>query len=368
MTQTEETKDRKRRFRRIMSEPEHSTADRGMKRFLLGAIVTLFASLLLIGYLSPLGFMATTSLKNLEIISDVNAPVLPSTPETFEYEGDEVPVLQVPIDGEVRSLALVDPGRESSVFVDPGDLDAGFIEWDGRWRTLEANYALDPQWENYEESWNVLNFPRILFNTFAISFIGVVGTLASSIAVAYGFSRFRIPFKKTLFLILISTIVLPRFVTLVPTFAFFTWIGWVGTWLPLLVPHFFANAYNIFLLRQYFLTVPRALDEAAMIDGANPIRTLWSVILPNATPAIVAVALFHFFFAWNDFFEPLIYLSSVPDLQPISVAMSQFNALYAQQPHLIQATALLGMVVPVALFFAAQKVFLKGASLAGVSK
>ena len=353
---------------KLPKEPEHSTSAPQMKRLIIGGIVTLFATLLLIGYLSPFGYMAVTSLKDLPMISDTNAPILPSEPEVTIYEGEEVPVLQVPIDGEVRALALVQPGRESSVFVDPADPDGALIEWEGRWRQLEATYTTAPRWENYSTAWSTLDLTRILFNTFAIAVIGVVGTLASSICVAYGFSRFRFPFKKTLFIILISTIVLPRYVTLVPTFAFFTWIGWTGTWLPLLVPHFFANAYNIFLLRQYFLTVPRALDEAAMIDGASPLRTLWSVILPNARPAIVAVSLFHFFFAWNDFFEPLIYLSTRPELQPISVAMQQFNALYAQQPHLIQATALLGMALPVLLFFAAQRVFLQGASLAGVSK
>ncbi len=356
------------RVKAATAEPEQTRSTPKMRRFLAGSIVTLFASLLLIGYLSPLGYMAVTSLKDLPMISDPAAPLLPSLPETFVYEGEEVPVLQVPIDGDIRPLALIQPGRESSVFVDPSDLEAGPIEWEGRWRQLEATYTAAPVWENYSTAWSTLDMTRILFNTFAIAAIGVVGTLASSVCVAYGFSRFRFPFKKTLFIILISTIVLPRYVTLVPTFAFFSWIGWVGTWLPLLVPHFFANAYNIFLLRQYFLTIPRALDEAALIDGASPLRTLWSVILPNAKPAIVAVSLFHFFFAWNDFFEPLIYLAATPDLQPISVAMQQFNALYAQQPHLIQATALLGMVVPVLFFFAAQKVFLQGASLAGVSK
>jgi multiple sugar transport system permease protein len=356
------------RIKAATAEPKKTRSTPQMQRFLIGSIVTLFASLLLIGYLSPLGYMAVTSLKDLPMISDPSAPIIPSVPETFEFEGAEVPVLQVPIDGEVRGLALIQPGRESSVFVDPGDLAAGEIVWEGRWRQLGAKYTAAPIWENYSTAWDTLDLTKILFNTFAIAAIGVVGTLASSVCVAYGFSRFRFPFKRTLFIILISTIVLPRYVTLVPTFAFFSWIGWVGTWLPLLVPHFFANAYNIFLLRQYFLTVPKALDEAALIDGASPLRTLWSVILPNARPAIVAVSLFHFFFAWNDFFEPLIYLAAVPDLQPISVAMQQFNALYAQQPHLIQATALLGMVVPVLLFFAAQKVFLQGASLAGVSK
>ncbi len=353
---------------RNATEPLPTKSTPQMRRFLAGSIVTLFASLLLIGYLSPLGFMAVTSLKDIEMISDPSAPILPSLPETFVYEGEEVPVLQVPIDGEVRGLALIEPGRQSSVFIDPANIEAGPIEWEGQWRQLDANYTTAPIWENYSTAWDTLDLTRILFNTFAIAAIGVVGTLASSVCVAYGFSRFRFPFKRTLFIILISTIVLPRYVTLVPTFAFFSYIGWVGTWLPLLVPHFFANAYNIFLLRQYFLTVPRALDEAAMIDSAGPLRTLWSVILPNAKPAIVAVSLFHFFFAWNDFFEPLIYLAAEPSLQPISVAMQQFNALYAQQPHLIQATALLGMIVPVLLFFAAQKVFLQGTSLAGVSK
>jgi multiple sugar transport system permease protein len=358
----------KEKARRITSEPVRSTTDPRMRRFLLGAIVTFFASLLLVAYLSPFGYMAVTSLKDLEQISDVNAPILPSDPQVFEFEGEELVVLSVPLEEGTRDLALLQPGRESSTFIDLADPSAPPIEWEGRWRELDPSYDLAPRWGNYDEAWDTLNLTRILFNTFAIAGIGVLGTLISSILVAYGFSRFRIPFKKTLFLILISTIVLPRFVTLVPTFWFFTEIGWTGTWLPLLVPHFFANAYNIFLLRQYFLTVPKALDEAAMLDGASPLRTLWEVILPNAKPAIVAVALFHFFFAWNDFFEPLIYLASEPDLQPISVAMQQFNALYSTRPHLIQATALLGMAAPVLIFFATQKVFLKGASLAGVSK
>jgi len=123
-----------------------------------------------------------------------------------------------------------------------------------------------------------------------------------------------------------------------------------------------------FLLRQFFLTILKALDEAATIDRASPLRILISTIIPNAWPAIVAVSLFHFFYAWNDFFEPLIYLSATPDLQPISAGMQVFNALYAQQPHLIQSTALLGMALAVLLFFMAQKVFLQGASMAGVSK
>src|SRR5262249_28436137 len=161
------------------------------------------------------------------------------------------------------------------------------------------------------------NFPVLFRNTFIIAIISTIGTLISSILVAYGFARFPIPGKNILFIILISTIVLPAQATIIPLFILFTKIGWTGTWLPLLVPAFFANAYDVFLLRQYFMSVPRELDEAAMIDGAGPFRTLISVIIPQAIPAITAVTLFHFFYSWNDYFAPLVYLVGKENLYPL---------------------------------------------------
>jgi multiple sugar transport system permease protein len=157
-------------------------------------------------------------------------------------------------------------------------------------------------------------------------------------------------------------------VTLIPTYAFFARIGWVGTWLPLTVPHFFANAYNVFLLRQFFLTLPRELDEAAMIDGASPFQVLTKVIIPQAWPAIISVGLFHFIFAWNDFFGPLIYLLGKQDLQVISVGVQVFNFAYGAHPELVQATSLLAMALPVVIFFFAQKIFMRGVVITGVEK
>jgi multiple sugar transport system permease protein len=142
----------------------------------------------------------------------------------------------------------------------------------------------------------------------------------------------------------------------------------VGTWLPLIVPHFFSNAYNVFLLRQYFLTIPRELDEAAMIDGAGSFRILRSVIIPQAKAAIVAVSLFHFFWAWNEFFLPLVYLQSVPELQPLAVGLAHFNSLYSQEPTLIQAAAIMAMLLPVVVFFLAQRAFMRGVVFSGVEK
>jgi multiple sugar transport system permease protein len=274
----------------------------------------------------------------------------------------------VPIDGTTRALMLVEPGRESSVFVDPADPTATKIVWEGRWRTLEQSWRFSPLVENFTTVWDQLNFPRLLFNTIGIAVLSTIGAVVSSVLVAYGFARFRFPGRNVFFIILLATIILPFQVTLLPTYVIFTWLGWNGTWLPLIIPHCFANAFNVFLLRQYFMSIPRDLDEAAMIDGAGPFRILRSVIVPQSIAAIIAVSLFHFFFAWNDFFVPLLYLANKPELQPLSIGIQQYNALYASQPTLIQASALLTMVVPVIVFFLAQRAFMRGVVITGVEK
>ena len=351
-------------------EPEQRFRDlpKKIRKRMAGTMVTAVTILVLVAFLLPLGYMAVTSLKSQAMIADPKAPIIPSSPAVVQYEGEDLEVFTVPIDGADRSLAMLKPGRKESQFIDPGNPEAGPIVWEGNWRLLEPAYEFDPQWQNFSEAWTIMEFPRLLRNTLIIAVFGTFGAVASSIFVAYGLSRFRVPFKKTIMLVLIATIILPRFVTLVPTYALFFRIGWVGTFLPLIVPHFFANAFNVFLLRQYFLTIPKELDEAATIDGAGSFRTLWSVILPQMRPAIVAVSLFHFFFAWNDFFEPMIYLSARRDLQPISVGLQVFNTLYDSQPHLIQAGALIALAIPVLIFVFAQRVFLSGIDLSGVQK
>ena len=186
--------------------------------------------------------------------------------------------------------------------------------------------------------------------------------------VAYGFARFKFRARGALFMVLMATIILPPAVTQVPSYAFFTWIGWTGTWLPLIVPQFFANAYNVFLLRQYFLTIPTEMEQAAAVDGAGPLRTFFYVILPQAVPALTAVSLFHFFFAWNDFFGPLIYLSSSRDIQPISVGLTLFNGVYDTEPQLIMAASFIALAIPLVIFFFAQRIFIQGIVITGVDK
>jgi multiple sugar transport system permease protein len=135
-----------------------------------------------------------------------------------------------------------------------------------------------------------------------------------------------------------------------------------------MVPAFFSWGTNVFLIRQFIMTIPIDLDEAAMIDGASPLRIFFSIILPQSVPALTAVSLFHFFWAWNDFFNPLIYLTGNPDKYPITVGLTAFNRLYSQQSNLIQASALITAVIPVVIFFFAQRVFMQGVVITGVEK
>jgi multiple sugar transport system permease protein len=340
-----------------------------MRRFAAISGVTLLAITIASAFLMPLAYMLATAFKDQSQLTTPGAPIYPAAPEVFEYQGEEYNVYDVPdTDGTMHAWALIEGHREDAVFIDPANLDAGPFEWVGRWRTLQQHWAFSLRTENFTAAWETIDFPRLFINTFAIAGLSTLGAVTSAIFVAYGFSRFRFPGRNGLFLLMLATIILPFQVTLIPSYAVYLALGWVGTWLPLIVPHFFANAYNVFLLRQYFLTIPRDLDEAAMIDGAGPFRILRSVIVPQAMPGIVAVTLFHFFWAWNEYFLPLIYLQGKPDLQPLAVGLARFNALYSQEPTLIQAAAIMAMALPVVVFFFAQRTFMRGVVFSGVEK
>lgn len=330
--------------------------------------ITFLVIVLLAAFLSPLLRLATNAFKTADQISETGAPLYPAQARTVTFNGAEYEIYKVPIEGSLRELALYKKGRAESQFLDPANLSAPPIVWQGAWRSLERAWDFAPTYSNFEQVWNLLDYPRLMFNTIALATLGTLGTLISNTLVAYGFARFRIPGKQFLFTIVIATIFLPDAVTLIPTYTFYVKLGWVGTWLPLLVPTLFANAYDIFLLRQFFLTIPREMDEAAMMDGAGPLQILRSVILPQAWPAIIAVGIFHFVYAWNDYFGPLIYLSTHPELQPIAVGLARFNSIYGTKPELVQAGTLMTLIVPVILFIMTQRFFMQGVVITGVEK
>ncbi|HET6821844.1 MAG TPA: carbohydrate ABC transporter permease, partial [Anaerolineales bacterium] len=268
--------------RKTASGPDASRLGLRLWDFTGTALLNLFLFLFLMAYLSPLPFMIISSLTPRDQFLDSNAPILPSKRVKFHYEGKDLIVYQVPTEEGIKHWALYKPSRRSSQFIDPQNPEAGPITWEGAWRTLKADYTFAPTLDNFKEFFAVADIPLYLKNTVIVAIISEIGVLASSIAVAYGLSRFRIPGLKYIFFLVIATIMIPSNITLVPTYYLYSrhMLNWIGSWLPLIVPHFFGSAILIFLLRQNFKSIPRDLDEAAMLDGAGPLRILISVILP----------------------------------------------------------------------------------------
>lgn len=191
-----------------------------VRNWVTRTIITSAALIILLVYLMPLAYTVVTSLKTKQQVSDINAPLLPASPELFTYEDEVVPVVRVPLEEGTKALALIEKGRQSSVFVDPQDPTAGEITWEGSWRTLKPVYSRSLTWENYPKAFQTINFLRMLGYTLMYAIITTLASTFSAAIVAYGFSRFRFPYQNLLFIVLISTIILPPQVTLVPTYAF----------------------------------------------------------------------------------------------------------------------------------------------------
>ena len=222
------------------------------------------------------------------------------------------------------------------------------------------------RWDNYLEPWGRLPFGTYYKNTLTVVGLNLVGTLLSSSLVAYGFARLRFRGRNLLFLILLSTMMLPSQVTLVPTYYLFAKLGWVNSLRPLIVPVYFGSAFNIFLLRQFAMTVPLELDDAAKIDGCGFFATYWRIILPLLKPALGVIAIFQFTYDWNDFFGPLIYINS-PKHFTIALGLRtlQSTILYVPMQH-IMAMALVAMLPVLAVFVVAQRKFIQGIVITGV--
>jgi multiple sugar transport system permease protein len=333
------------------------------------ALINLLVFLFILVYLSPLSFMVISSFTSHEQFLDANAPLLPSEREKFAYEGRDLIVYKVPTADGVKHWALYKASRLSSQFVDPANPGAGLILWEGNWRALKAIYHFKLTADNYTDLFTVTPIMLYLKNTLIIAVVSGVGVLLSSIAVAYGFSRFRIPGVKYIFFLLIATIMIPGNITLVPTYFLFSrnMLDWIGTWLPLIVPHFFGNAILIFLLRQNFRSIPRDLDEAAMLDGAGPLRILISVILPQSVPVVTTVALVHFFYVWNETRLASLYLGIAPDLQTISFGIQRTQAL-TFTPEALMVGALVAMIVPIVVLLLSQRFFMQDMVVTQIEK
>ena len=233
-------------------------------------------------------------------------------------------------------------------------------------------YAYPPEWlpsparwSNYVEAMTVVPFLRFFANTALITVLNIVGQLLACSLAAFAFARLRWWGRNTLFVLMISTMMLPYQVTLIPQFILFRTLGWVNTFLPLIVPRLFAGAFYTFLMRQFFMTIPAALDDAARIDGATTFGIYYRIILPMSKPVLMAVSIFVFNFSWNEFLMPLIYLSDQKNLT-ISLGLRSFQNLYSTQWHLLMAASTVAMLPVILIFFVGQRYFIQGVVFSGV--
>ena len=234
-------------------------------------------------------------------------------------------------------------------------------------------YANPPRWipdpltlENFQEAWKLLDFPRFIANSLVVTGLTMLGTMASSSLVGYAFATLPGRGKNILFGILLATIMVPASVTLIPVFILFSKLGWVNSYLPLVLPHFFANAFYVFLFRQFFHSLPPDLFESAELDGCNPLTAYWYIALPLSRPALAVVGVFAFIGAWNDFLGPLIYLST-NDKFTLSLGLSLFQGLYYTQLQYLMPMSLVALLPVLVIYFAAQRYFVQGIVTTGLN-
>lgn len=244
------------------------------------------------------------------------------------------------------STSLKDPGE---IFLQPP-----------RWIPREI------RWDNYVDAMSVLPFGRMYWNTTVITITATIGQLFSASLVGFGFARLRAPGRDFLFLLLIATMLLPEQVTMIPQFIIFQTFGLVDTWVPLILPSWLGvYAFYIFLCRQFFMTLPLDLDDAAKIDGASYFTIYWRIILPLSAPVLASVGVFSFLYRWNDFLHPVIYLTD-QSKYPLSLGLALFRDYSGIQWHWLMAASIMTMLPCLVVFFVAQRLFVSGIATTGL--
>jgi multiple sugar transport system permease protein len=222
------------------------------------------------------------------------------------------------------------------------------------------------EWSNFPKVFDRLPLLTYAWNTTQIAVGSTIGVLVSCIPVAYALSRMRWRGRQLAFLLVLATLMLPFQVTIVPLYIIWVRLGQIGHLTPLILPSFLGDAFSIFLLRQFFLTIPEELSDAARVDGASEFQIMTRVIVPLAKPAIAAVALFSFLYNWNDLFAPLLFVGTNQKLWTLTIALSEFQSRHGTEWNLTMAAAILFMLPVIVLFFLAQRVFVEGVTLTGV--
>jgi ABC-type glycerol-3-phosphate transport system permease component len=220
-------------------------------------------------------------------------------------------------------------------------------------------------WANYTKALSAFPFLLYTKNTLIIAIGSIIGDMLSCSLVAYSFARLRFPGRDVLFIIVLSTTMIPYPVTLIPQFLLFKSLGLIDTYVPLILPAYLAYPIWVFFLRQFFMTIPYEMDEAALVDGAGFFRIYWQILMPLAKPALITIAIFSFVYHWNDFLRPLIYLNSKPKFT-VSLGLRVFQGLYLTRWEQVMAACTVALIPPLILFIVAQRYFIRGIVMTGI--
>jgi len=322
-------------------------------------------------FLVPFAWLVVTSLKEEDEMSKFPPVWVPRQQVKVSVDGREVGLATAPYHGRTVRVAVMheeENGDRQLRIVEPPSLAGTALTLPRSEVSPIKHFA--PKWKNYrdaifflpEETLHGLVF---LTNTLLLSGLSILGTLLSSSLVAFSFARLRWPGRDVLFMVLLATMMVPGAVTMMPVFLIFRAVGWIDTLRPLWVPTFFGSAFNIFLLRQFFMTIPNDLEEAARIDGCSYFGIYWRIMLPLIKPALAAITIMTFMASWNNFMGPLIYVST-PTRMPLAYALSLFQTEHTNEPGMLMAAATMMMMPVLALFFFTQRYFIQGITLTGI--
>jgi len=343
-------------------------SDRGRRRVVRQTGLHLALATGAVVFSVPFYWLVTTSLKPDDRTSAFPPDIIPvqqrrvridcgeSKVWILERDGKEVPVVKIAElendDWEVRTIS----GEEST--------------WTVSSSSLRPDLYPVALWSNYSDALRFLP-PEYkhglvpLWNTVYVTLLVIVGTVLSSSLVAFSFARLRWPGRDVLFIVMLATMMIPAAVTMLPVFLIFRWLGWIDTLRPLWVPALFGSGFNIFLLRQFFLTIPLELEDAAKIDGCGYFAIYWKIMLPSIKPALAALTIFAFMASWNNFMGPLIYISS-PEKMTLAYALQLFSGSYGGEPAMMMAAATLVMLPVLMVFFFTQRYMIQGVTLTGI--
>jgi len=322
-------------------------------------------------FLVPFAWLVVTSLKEDEDMSQFPPVWVPRQQVRVRVDGREVGLARARYEGRPVTVAVMEEretGERRLRVLEPPDLRGREFELPRSQVTKVKRFA--PVWSNYPDALKFLPAETksgLVFvgNTLWLSALTIMGTLLSSSLVAFSFARLKWAGRDGLFVVLLATMMLPGAVTMMPVFLIFRWIGWIDTLRPLWAPAFFGSAFNVFLLRQFFLTIPNDLEDAAKIDGCSYFGIYWRIMLPLIKPALAAITIMTFMGSWNNFMGPLIYISS-PTRMPLAYALQLFQTAHGGEPGLLMAASTMMMLPVLVLFFLTQRYFIQGVTLTGI--